>query len=64
MSSLYRTNRDTKTLEIEDTTREGFAFHTVITLRKLGVVTMLDYFLTGEEADQMAKVLSKTARTA
>ena len=60
MANLYQTSRESKTLEIEDTTREGFPFRLVITLRKLGVLTMLDYFVSPEEADEITKVLSKT----
>ena len=57
---LYQTSRESKTLQIEDTTREGFPFRLVVTLRKLGVVTMLDYFISPEEAEEITKVLSKT----
>ena len=32
----------------------------VVTLKKLGVVTMLDYFLSGEEARGMIDALSKS----
>ena len=60
MSNVYQTSREGKTLEIEDTTRDGFPFRLVITLRKLGVVTALDYFLTPEEAEGIAKAFSKT----
>ena len=60
MANLYQTSRDSKTLELEDTTREGFPFRLVITLQKLGVVTMLDYFITAEEAEGMTQALSKT----
>ena len=48
-------------MEIEDTTSEGFSFRMVITLRKLGVVTMLDYFISLEEAQDMAEALRKGA---
>ena len=57
MTNLYQTSRDSKVLEIEDTTREGFPFRMVITLRKLGVVTMLDYFISPEEAEEITNVL-------
>ena len=59
MANLYQTSRDSKTLEIEDTTRVGFPFRLVVTLRKLGVVTMLDYFISAEEAKEISKALSK-----
>lgn len=57
MTNLYQTSRDSKVLEIEDTTREGFPFRMVITLRKLGVVTMLDYFISPEEAKEISNAL-------
>ena len=60
VANLYQTSRESKTIEIEDTTREGFPFRLVITLRKLGVVTMLDYFVSPEEAEEITKTLSKT----
>jgi len=60
VANLYQTSTESKTLEIEDTTREGFPFRLVITLRKLGVLTMLDYFISPEEAVEITKVLSKT----
>lgn len=59
MANLYQTSKESKTLEIEDTSREGFPFRLVITLRKLGLVTMLDYFISPEEAEEIAKTLSK-----
>ena len=60
MAELYQISRESKTLEIEETSREGFPFRLVITLRKLGVVTMLDYFITPEEAEGITRALSKT----
>ena len=62
MSNLYQTSKEGKALEVEDTTRDGLPFRLVITLRKLGVVTALDYFLSSEEADGIIKALSKTGR--
>ena len=59
MSNLYRTSNEAKTLEIEDTDREGHPFRMVVTLKKLNMVTMLDYFLTNEEAQEMAATLTK-----
>ena len=35
VANLYRTSSEIKTLEIEDTAREGFPFRLVITLKKL-----------------------------
>ena len=59
MTTLYEATKEGKTLEIEDTTRDGLPFRLVMTLRKLGVVTMLDYFISPEEASGIVKVLSK-----
>ena len=59
MTTLYQTTNESKTLEIEDTTRDGLPFRLVITLRKLGVVTMLDYFISPEEAQEIARALTK-----
>ena len=64
MGNLYRTSRETKTLEIEDTTRDGLPFRMVLTLRKLGVVTMLDYFVSPEEAEGIIKALSNSGSLA
>ncbi len=60
MAIQYQTSRDSKTLEIEEFTREGLPFRLVITLRKLGVVTMLDYLISPEEAEEITSALSKT----
>lgn len=57
MTNLYQTSRDSKVLEIEDTDREGYPYRLVITLRKLGVVTMLDYFISQEEAEAIGATL-------
>ncbi len=64
MPSLYQTSRETKTLAIEDTTRDGLPYRIVITLKKLGVVTMLDYFVSPEEAQGIIKALSKSGSDA
>ena len=60
MSNLYQTSRESKTLEIEDTDREGLPFRILITLRKLGVVTALDYFLSDEEAEEIRKAFARS----
>ena len=60
MSDLYQTSRESKTLDIEDTDRDGLPFRILITLRKLGVVTALDYFVSPEEAEGIIKALSKS----
>ena len=62
MGNLYKTSSEAKTLEIEDTDREGHPFRIVFTLKKLNMVTMLDYFLTDQEAKEIAATLT-TAKT-
>ena len=62
MGNLYRTSNEAKTLEIEDTDREGHPFRKVVTLKKLNMVTMLDYFLTPDEAKEIVATLT-TAKT-
>ena len=64
MADLFQISRESKTLEIEETSREGFPFRLVVTLRKLGVVTMLDYFISPEDAEGITKALSKTGAVA
>lgn len=59
MTTLHSTSRDTKTIEIESTSREDTPFRLVLTLKKLGVITMLDYFLSEEEAIQISAILNK-----
>ncbi len=49
-------------MEIEDTEREGHPFRLVVTLKKLNMVTMLDYFLTDEEAKEIAATLTKAKK--
>ena len=58
MTTLHSTSRDTKTIEIESTSREDTPFRLVLTLKKLGVITMLDYFLSEEEAIQISAILN------
>ena len=58
MPNLYQASRESKTLDIEDTSRDGLPFRILITLRKLGVVTALDYFVSPEEAEAIVKALS------
>ena len=62
MSNLYRTSNEAKTLEIEDTEREGHPFRMVVTLKKLNMVTMLDYFLTEEESQGHTHQRKKSGR--
>ena len=58
MTTLHSTSRNTKTIEMESTSREDTPFRLVLTLKKLGVITMLDYFLSEEEATQISAILN------
>lgn len=64
MTTLYQTQHDSKTLEVEETTRPDTPFRLLITLKKLGVVTMLDYFLSPEEAQGIARAFMKSGTPA
>jgi hypothetical protein len=59
--NLYQTSRESKTLDIEDTTRDGLPFRILITLKKLGVVTALDYFVSPEEANGIIEALRNSS---
>ncbi len=63
MGNLYTTSDQAKTLEIEDTDREDHPFRMVVTLKKLNMVTMLDYFLTSEEAKGIAATLTSAKKS-
>ncbi len=57
METLFRTTREPKTLELENT--DDGRLRLLITLKKLGMVTMLEYFLDEEEAQLLSTVLQK-----
>ena len=59
MDSLFQTSREPKVLELEKT--DDGRLRLVITLQKLGVVTMLEYFLDQDEALSLSKVLDEQA---
>lgn len=61
MPTLYESSRETKTLSLEATDREGLPYRLVITLRKLGTVTMLDYFVSPDEAEEIIRTLGGLA---
>jgi hypothetical protein len=56
-ASLYRTSRDPKTLELEKTDDDRYRI--VITVKKLGAVTAVEYFLDQNEAKQLSEALTK-----
>ncbi len=57
METLFRTTREPKTLELENT--DNGRLRLLITLKKLGMVTMLEYFLDEEEAQLLSAALQK-----
>ncbi len=57
METLFRTAREPKTVELENT--DDGRLRLLITLKKLGMVTMLEYFLDEKEAQQLSAALQK-----
>ena len=57
MESLLAISREPKTLELEKT--DDGRFRLVITLKKLGAVTALEYFLDQDDATSLREALSK-----
>jgi hypothetical protein len=56
-TKIYETSRDPKTLELEKT--EDDRYRLVITVRKLGAVTAVEYFLDKSEAEKLREALTK-----
>jgi hypothetical protein len=54
---LYQTTREPKTLELEKT--EDGRYRLVITVRKLGALTAVEYFLDPAEAQQLREALTR-----
>lgn len=57
METLLQTSREPKTLELGKT--DDGRFRLVITLKKLNMVTMLEYFLDQEEARLLGEALTE-----
>ncbi len=57
MGTLVQLTREPKTLELEKT--DDGRFRLVITVRKLGAVTAVEYFLDDAEAKSLSRALSK-----
>ncbi len=57
METLFRTSREPKTVELENT--DDGRLRLLITLKKLGMVTTLEYFLHEKEAQQLSAALQK-----
>ena len=55
--AIYKTSRDPKTLELEKT--EDDRYRIVITVKKLGALTAVEYFLDQNEAKQLSDALTK-----
>jgi hypothetical protein len=54
---IYQTSRDPKTLQLEK--MPDGRYRLVITLKKLGAITALEYFLDQNEAGQLSEALTK-----
>lgn len=57
-TSLYKTTTENRTLEIEKTLKEDMPFLFTLTVRKLGLVTSVYYFVSREEAQEIVQALS------
>ena len=57
METLLHTSHEPKTLELEKT--DDGRLRLVITLKKLGAVTALEYFLDQHEAQLLSEALAK-----
>ena len=57
MEALLQISREPKTLELEKTDDDRFRL--VITLKKLGAVTALEYFLDQNEALLLSQALNR-----
>ena len=57
MGILFQTAREPKTLQLEKT--EDGRYRLLITLKKLGAVSALEYFLDQNEAQLLREALSK-----
>ena len=55
MEALVQMSRDPKTLELEKT--DDGRLRLVITVRKLGAVTAVEYFLDRDEAQSLSQAL-------
>jgi hypothetical protein len=54
---IYQTSRDPKTLQLERT--EDGRYRLVISVKKLGAFTAVEYFLDRNEAEQLSQALTK-----
>lgn len=54
---IYQTSRDPKTLQLEKT--EDGRYRLIISVKKLGAFTAVEYFLDHVEAHQLSEALKK-----
>ena len=57
MEELFRTSQEPKTLELEVT--DDGRLRLILTLKKLGYETKLEYFLDQEESKQLSEALKR-----
>ena len=57
METLFETVREPKTLELQKT--DDGRYRLLITLKKLGAVSALEFFLDKKEAEQLSHALLK-----
>ena len=57
MEELFRTSHEPKVLELEVT--DDGRLRLILTLKKLGYETKLEYFLNEEEANQLSEALKR-----
>ena len=57
METLFQTSHEPKTLELEIT--DDGRLRLLLTLKKLGYETKLEYFLNQEEAKQLSEALNR-----
>jgi hypothetical protein len=55
MTTLFQTTREPKTLDLQKT--DDGKYRLLITLKKLGAVSALEYFLDEKEAVELGQVL-------
>ena len=57
MEIIFESNHEPKKLQIEKT--DDHKYRILITLKKLGAITALEYFLDAEEARLLSEALTK-----
>ena len=57
METIYQATREPKTLELQKT--DDGRYRLLITLKKLGAVSALEYFLDKKEAEELGQALLK-----